>query len=188
MHEYTSSTDEPTHLYINGMSFDEPVTETPKVGTSEVWYVINLTEDNHPLHIHLALFRTLEQVKLVDFDTFKDCMIKYDDAIKCDIDRHARGMKKCVPAHEKGWKNVFKMKPGYVTKIFVRFSYIHVNGSYPFDATAEPGYVYHCHDRTSRIVIGVGEQCDGLYYLRDFQDGHARANGFTSHDSIELWH
>ncbi|KAG9139252.1 hypothetical protein Leryth_011266 [Lithospermum erythrorhizon] len=50
-----------------------------------------------------------------------------------------------VPAHEKGWKNVFKMMPGHVTKIFVRFSFIHSNGSYPFDATAEPGYVYHCH-------------------------------------------
>ncbi|KAK9705093.1 hypothetical protein RND81_07G033300 [Saponaria officinalis] len=145
MHEYTSSIDEPTHLYINGLSFDDPVTETPKVGTSELWYVINLTDDNHPLHIHLALFVALEQVALLDFDKFKDCMIKFDDAIKCDIHRHARGKMKRVPAHEKGWKNVFKMKPGYVTKIFVRFSYIHANASYPFDATAEPGYVYHCH-------------------------------------------
>ncbi|KAL9229270.1 hypothetical protein vseg_004755 [Gypsophila vaccaria] len=145
MFEYTSSIDEPTHLYINGHSFDDPVTETPKVGTSEVWYVINLTDDNHPLHIHLGLFVALEQVELVDFDKFKQCMVKQNDAVKCNIDRHAQGKKKRVAGHEKGWKNVFKMKPGYVTKIFVRFSYIHTNASYPFDATAKPGYVYHCH-------------------------------------------
>ncbi|CAK9185874.1 unnamed protein product, partial [Ilex paraguariensis] len=30
MYEYTSPTGEPTHLYLNGMSFEKPVTETPK--------------------------------------------------------------------------------------------------------------------------------------------------------------
>lgn len=145
MYEYTSAIDEPTHLYINGLSFDDPVTETPKAGTSEVWHVINLTDDNHPLHIHLALFKVLEQTELLDLDAFKDCMAKINDAVKCNVGKHARGRRLAVPANERGWKNVYKMWPGYITKIFVRFSYIHANASYPFDATAQPGYVYHCH-------------------------------------------
>ncbi|KAI3453108.1 hypothetical protein Pfo_009771 [Paulownia fortunei] len=145
MYEYTSDIDEPTHLYINGKSYEAPVTETPKVGATEIWNVINLTEDNHPLHIHLGLFIALDQTELVDIDKFKECMMKINDAIKCQVDKHASGRKIEVPAHEKGWKNVYKMMPGYVTKILVRFSYIHSNASYPFDATAEPGYVYHCH-------------------------------------------
>ncbi|KAI3467005.1 hypothetical protein Pfo_023668 [Paulownia fortunei] len=145
MYEYTSDIDEPTHLYINGKSYEAPVTETPKVGATEIWNVINLTEDNHPLHIHLGLFVALDQTELVDADKFKECMLKINDAIKCKVDKYARGKKIEVPAHEKGWKNVYKMMPGYVTKILVRFSYIHSNDSYPFDATAEPGYVYHCH-------------------------------------------
>lgn len=145
MYEYTSPSDEPTHLFINGLSFDAPVTEHPKVGSSEIWYVINLTEDNHPLHVHLGLFVVREQIKLLDFDKFKDCMVDMNDAVKCNIHKHARGKKKPVPKHERGWKNVFKMMPGYATKIFVKFSYIHSNNSYPFDATKEPGYVYHCH-------------------------------------------
>ncbi|XP_065856566.1 multicopper oxidase LPR2-like [Euphorbia lathyris] len=145
MYEYTSAIDEPTHLYINGKSYEEPATETPKVGTSEVWNVINLTEDNHPLHIHLGLFVVLDQTELVNLEEFKACMSKLNDAIKCQIDKYARGKKVEVQPHEKGWKNVYKMSPGKVTKILVKFGYIHSNTSYVFDATAEPGYVYHCH-------------------------------------------
>ncbi|KAK7280348.1 hypothetical protein RJT34_25411 [Clitoria ternatea] len=145
MYEYTSDIDEPTHLYLNGKPYDAPVTETPKEGSTEAWYVINLTEDNHPLHIHLGLFKVLDQTKLLKQDEFKECMMKINDAVKCHVEKYARGEKVEVPDHEKGWKNVYKMMPGHVTKIVVRFSYIHTNTSYGFDATKEPGYVYHCH-------------------------------------------
>ncbi|XP_052205731.1 multicopper oxidase LPR1-like [Diospyros lotus] len=155
MYEYTSDTGETTHLYINGKSFEAPVTETPKVGATEVWYVINLTSDNHPLHLHLALFMVLDQVELVGIDEFHNCMLKINDAIKCQISKYARGKRVEVAAHEKGWKNVYKMTPGYVTRILVRFSYIHTNASYVFDATADPGYVYHCHmlDHEDNVMI-----------------------------------
>lgn len=134
-----------THFDINGMSYDAPATETPKVGSTEIWNVINLSMHNHPMHIHLGLFVALDQTELVEMDEFKKCMIKVNDAIKCNVDKYTRGKKIGVPAHEKGWKNVYKMMPGYVTRILVRFSFINSNTSYPFDATAEPGYVYHCH-------------------------------------------
>lgn len=152
MYEYTSAIDEPTHLYLNGKPYEAPVSETPKVGATEIWNIINLTEDNHPLHIHLGLFKTLDQTELVKLDEFKSCMTKINDAIKCQISKHARGKKIEVPAYEKGWKNVYKMKPGAVTKILVRFSYIHSNESYAFDATSEPGYVYHCHVSTPLFI------------------------------------
>ncbi|XP_023538288.1 multicopper oxidase LPR2-like isoform X2 [Cucurbita pepo subsp. pepo] len=145
MYEYTSDIDEPIHLYINGKRYEAPVTEKPKVGSTEIWYVINLTEDNHPLHIHLGLLAALDQTELVRLEEFKDCMTRKNDAVKCKIEQHARGKRIKVSSHEKGWKNVYKMMPGYVTKILVRFSNIQSNASYPFDATAEPGYVYHCH-------------------------------------------
>ncbi|XP_057765891.1 multicopper oxidase LPR2 isoform X2 [Salvia miltiorrhiza] len=145
LYEYTSAIDEPTHLYINGLPYEAAATEKPKVGATEIWNVINLTEDNHPLHIHLGLFVVVEQTELVDVDEFKTCMFKYNDAVECGVHKYAVGNKTEVPAHEKGWKNVFKMMPGHITKIIVKFSYIHSNQSYPFDATAHPGYVYHCH-------------------------------------------
>ncbi|XP_050375377.1 multicopper oxidase LPR2-like [Argentina anserina] len=145
MYEYASDIDEPTHLYLNAKPYDAPATETPKEGTTEIWNVINLTEDNHPLHVHLGLFVVLDQTDLVNVEEFRDCMTKKNDALNCGISKYARGNKTEVPAYEKGWKNVFKMRPGAVTKILLRFAYIHSNASYEFDPTAEPGYVYHCH-------------------------------------------
>ncbi|KAK4762310.1 hypothetical protein SAY86_008078 [Trapa natans] len=146
MFEYTSPADKPTHLYLNGLPYSAPATETPRAGATELWYVINLTGDNHPLHIHLGLFTVMDQTEIQDGEKFKDCMTNLKDAVRCHLSRHASGGRKvAVSAHERGWKNVYKMMPGYVTRVLVRFSYIHSNSSYPFDPTSEPGYVYHCH-------------------------------------------
>lgn len=147
MYEYTSATDEPTHLLLNNKTYEDPVTEKPKAGTSEIWYVINLTDDNHPLHVHLGLFVVLEQREILDLDKFHDCMNQKNDATACKLAEHAKGKRVDVPRYERGWKNVFKMMPGHVTKILVRFSLLNSDQvvDYPFNVTGEPGYVYHCH-------------------------------------------
>ncbi|KAJ1684886.1 hypothetical protein LUZ63_016276 [Rhynchospora breviuscula] len=145
LYEYNSQTDGPTHLYINGLQFEDPATETPRPGTTEIWDVINLTGDNHPLHLHLATFRAKTVTQIQDLDTFKNCMMVLNDAEKCNVSQHAVGPTVPMPDYENTWKNVVKMAPGNMTTIVVKFRLVHDNGSYPFDATAEPGYVYHCH-------------------------------------------
>ncbi|CAO2174444.1 unnamed protein product [Urochloa humidicola] len=155
MYEYTKNgTDEPTHLYLNARSYMDPVTETPREGTSEVWEVINLTDDNHPLHVHLAVFSVLEQRSLRRVDEFRDCMMRQNDAAACGLGRHlAGGRKHVVPRQERGWKNVFKVRPSAVTRILVRFKPLEADDAaspeeesrFPFDVTTGPGYVYHCH-------------------------------------------
>ncbi|XVE85388.1 hypothetical protein DITRI_Ditri17bG0087000 [Diplodiscus trichospermus] len=122
MYKYTSDVDELTHLYINGKPYEESATEMPKEGTNEIWNVINLTQDNHPVHIHLGLFTVLDQTKLVNGEEFKGCMSKTNDEIKCQITKYARGKKIEVAAHEKGWKNVYNMKP--VSKLESMLSYV----------------------------------------------------------------
>jgi FtsP/CotA-like multicopper oxidase with cupredoxin domain len=57
-------------VFIDGRHFDEDVTEIPRVGTTEAWYFTNLTEDAHPIHIHLVEFQ-LEDRQLIDRDRFK---------------------------------------------------------------------------------------------------------------------
>lgn len=109
--------------------------------------MINLTEDNHPMHIHLGLLSAVEQVELLGVDELAECMKREkNDVIKCNLKEHVTENKVAVPAHEQGWKNVFKMQPHYMTKILVRFSPIdNRRRHYPFNATGEPGYMYHCH-------------------------------------------
>ncbi|KAI9074063.1 hypothetical protein K1719_043990 [Acacia pycnantha] len=99
MYEYVSDTDEPTHLLLNAKPYEAPATETPKVGSTEVWYVINLTEDNHPLHIHLGVFKVLDQTELVKSEEFKACMEKLNDANKCHVDKLRLGLVTYTPMH-----------------------------------------------------------------------------------------
>ncbi|RLM92533.1 multicopper oxidase LPR1-like [Panicum miliaceum] len=124
---------------------EDPATETPRAGTTEVWEVINLTQDNHPLHLHLATFQAVRARGLVGLEEFKRCMERLNDATRCDVGRHAVGEEAAVPEHERTWKNVVKIAPGFMTTVVVKFLMVETGRTYPFDATAEPGYVYHCH-------------------------------------------
>jgi FtsP/CotA-like multicopper oxidase with cupredoxin domain len=143
--EYDSATGNPTHSFLNGLPFLAPATETPRQGTSELWNIINLTPDTHPIHIHLGLFLVLKQTKLLKLDEFNSCMLKKNDAVGCNIEKHAKGRVIAAPANERTWKNVFKMQTGFMTTILLRFSLLDSHEPYPFNASAEPGYVYHCH-------------------------------------------
>ena len=44
---------------LNGLMFDDPVTEKPRVGATEVWQIDNRTGDTHPIHLHLVQFQLL---------------------------------------------------------------------------------------------------------------------------------
>uniref|UniRef100_A0A0D9UWA8 Plastocyanin-like domain-containing protein n=1 Tax=Leersia perrieri TaxID=77586 RepID=A0A0D9UWA8_9ORYZ len=149
MYEYDDDvTGNPTHLYINGKRLEDAATETPEAGktTTEIWEVINLTPDSHPLHLHLASFTATRVRRLAGVDDFRRCMLKLNDAERCHVGRHvAGGEEVAVAEHEKGWKNVVKIAPGCMTTIVVKFFMVDTGKPYPFDATAEPGYVYHCH-------------------------------------------
>ena len=44
--------------------WDEPITEDPVLGSTEIWEVYNFTEDAHPIHVHLVQFQVLEKHKI----------------------------------------------------------------------------------------------------------------------------
>jgi FtsP/CotA-like multicopper oxidase with cupredoxin domain len=50
----------PLGMQINGVPFEYKVTETPRKGTVEVWKIINLTVDAHPMHPHLVKHQIVE--------------------------------------------------------------------------------------------------------------------------------
>ncbi|XP_074571776.1 multicopper oxidase LPR1 homolog 1-like [Curcuma longa] len=144
-----------THLLINGKNVTDPVTETPKTGSTEVWHVINLTGDDHPLHIHVATFQAVRTTELVDVGNFTACMQRLSDPAACDIAAHAVGSVTYPPEYERTWKNVAKMPPSTMTTIVAKFRIAETDQAFPFDATAEPGYFYHCHilDHEDNVMI-----------------------------------
>lgn len=45
----------------NPLGWQDPVTETPKVNTTEIWELTNFTEDAHPIHIHQVQFEVVNR-------------------------------------------------------------------------------------------------------------------------------
>jgi FtsP/CotA-like multicopper oxidase with cupredoxin domain len=62
-----------------------------------------------------------------------------------DVAPFLQGPVMFAPPNEQGWKDTVQMNPGEVTRILIRFAPIDGAMDYPFDATAAPGYVWHCH-------------------------------------------
>ena len=108
-------------MLLNAKRWHEPVTEKPELDSVEIWNLMNLTEDSHPIHLHLVRFQILDR-QLFDADA-------YNTSGKLELVRAP------VPpaANEAGWKDTVRVDPGTITRIIMRFE-------------GYPGrYVWHCH-------------------------------------------
>ena len=141
----------PVGALLNGMTFhDAPATEYPTLGSTEMWEIVNLTGDSHPIHLHLVQFQLLNRQKIniqryqKAFDAANP-MLPTETYTPVPVGPYLKG--KPVPAdpNERGWKDTYRMNPGEVTRILVRFAPQDESPAFAFDATAEPGYVWHCH-------------------------------------------
>ncbi len=68
LNEVESDIDEPLEVLLNNTRWDGAespnaggVTEQPRVGSTEIWQIANMTEDAHPIHIHLGQFQLLNR-------------------------------------------------------------------------------------------------------------------------------
>ncbi len=132
----------------NGMNVSGlGITETPTEGNTEVWKIINLTADAHPIHLHLVQFQ------LVNRQNFN--FNKYNKAYSAlfpggagfigaygppkpydfyfngglgwyggnpDVTPYLQGPVNPANPNERGWKDTFIMYPGEVTTVVVRFA------------------------------------------------------------------
>jgi spore coat protein A, manganese oxidase len=110
-------------MLLNGKYWKDPITERPALSDTEIWELVNLTDDNHPFHIHSVHFQILDRRP---FDTTR---FKPED--KSSL--HWTGPAQLPNPNEMGWKDTVVSSPGDVTRIIVKFS--HFSGF----------YVYHCH-------------------------------------------
>jgi spore coat protein A len=121
LNEFDSDYGEAMVMLLNRKRWAEPVTEIVKLDTTEIWSLINLTEDTHPIHLHMVRFQVLDRRNFSNYDYLSDAKLRFTGP----------GM---PPApHEMGWKDVVQCPAGTVTRIIVPFSgYI-------------GKYLWHCH-------------------------------------------
>jgi len=140
----------PLQALLNGTPFLGSVTEAPTLGTTEMWEIVNLTGDAHPIHMHLVQFQMLnrQDVNIKRYlKAFEEAnpVLPTDHYVPVPVAGYLKGRAVPPDPNESGWKDTFRMNPGEVTRILVRFAPQDESPAFAFDATAEPGYVWHCH-------------------------------------------
>ncbi|QWG24665.1 multicopper oxidase domain-containing protein [Bradyrhizobium sediminis] len=133
--EYKNVKGEPTVVLLNGRKWDAPVTIQCKAGDTEVWHLINPTEDTHPIHLHLVRFQVLDRQKFDSDDYLKawNAEIPGEGPDPISAEPYLRGSRIPPPPQERGWKDTVRVDPGEVIRIIARFD--GVPGKYP----------WHCH-------------------------------------------
>jgi len=132
----------PKAVVLNGMSFmDPPVTERPRLGTSEIWNLINISADTHPIHVHLVQFQVLSRqtINVANYQAALDAAraraggpVGANGELANPNPANFVTGPAPVEASERGPKDTVRANPGQVTRIKAKFD-------------RRGGYVWHCH-------------------------------------------
>ncbi len=122
-----------TRLRTVAVHFEDAATFFPMLGGWEVWQLMNLTRDTHPIHIHLDPFHVLARRPITV--TVPDNGIR-DRGTTATV-RLARDpgdeLDHVIDANERGLKDTVRVNPNEIVELAIRFE-------------AYSGrYMYHCH-------------------------------------------
>ncbi len=116
-----------------GRGYMDATTENPRAGTTEIWQIMNLTADTHPIHFHLV---NVQLIQRQPFTGLPDNWTYTGDPIPPD-------------PNELGWKETVRMNPGEVTTVIMQFNLpdlpTHAMRKAVSPRTGGREYVWHCH-------------------------------------------
>jgi spore coat protein A len=121
LEETDDGADNPLYMLLDRRRWKDPVTENPALDTTEIWSLVNGTDDSHPIHLHLVRFQVLDRRPFYVGEYLRKRQLRFTgEAVKPD-------------PNEMGWKDTVRAEPGMVTRIIVRFE------------GYAGRYVWHCH-------------------------------------------
>ena len=113
--------------------FEDATTFFPVLDRYEVWQLINLTDDTHPIHVHLDPFRILSRRAIryqIPDHGIEDLAITAAVTLERDPDDE---LDHTIDDNERGLKDTVRVNPHEIVEIAVRFT------------TYSGRYMYHCH-------------------------------------------
>jgi o-aminophenol oxidase len=125
--------DETTRYRVAAAHFEDATTFFPMLGEYEVWQLINLTGDTHPIHLHLDPFQILAR-RPIRYEIPEGGIGERDLAATVMLGRGPDDdLAHAIDDNERGLKDTIRVNPNEIVEIAVCF-------------TAFSGrYMYHCH-------------------------------------------
>jgi len=125
--------EETTRYRVVAAHFEDTTTFFPMLGEYEVWQLINLTGDTHPIHLHLDPVQILARHP-IRYDIPDAGISERDLAATVRLERDPGDeLDHAIADNERGLKDTIRVNPNEIVEIAVRFN------SY------SGRYMYHCH-------------------------------------------
>jgi len=138
-------------MMLDGQRYAAQVSEKPTAGSTEEWIFINPTIDAHPMHVHLIQFQLVrrQQINVSEYmGEWKrlngEPPLSHVTVNVPSLDPYLIGDPIGPSSSEHAWKDTVMVNPGEAVTIRLRFTK-QSGEPFSFDATAGPGYVWHCH-------------------------------------------
>ena len=125
---------DPIAFLLDGKFRHEPVTELLQPNTVEVWEVVNLTGEEHPLHIHMGDSQIINR-QSIDGESYHEAVMMAREAglPNPDVTPFLEETPEAAKSFEKGLKDTIRLPGESVTRVAFRV------GEYTGDS------VWHCH-------------------------------------------
>ena len=122
LNEYQDPAGNAMVMLLNRMPWHMPVTEKAKLGSTEIWSLVNLTDDSHPIHLHHVRFQVMDR-RSFDRDVYlmENATLRFTGAALAPN------------PNERGWKDVVQCPSNMVTRIHISFE------------GYAGRYLWHCH-------------------------------------------
>lgn len=149
LYELTNAAGSSIGVLINGahMGVDNDVFKLTK---DYDLYMINLTPDTHPMHMHLINFQCYKEAPVnvtkynTDWQAANGGAPPYNKAVQVlDPNPYLTAAWTTLGGVHRVWRDMVNVRAGIVRVLRIRFKYNNGN-SYPFNATLGR-YVMHCH-------------------------------------------
>ena len=106
---------------LNKAKWMDPITEKPRLNTTEIWNFVNMTPNGHPMHVHLVTFGVLSRRRFNVQHYAETGEILYLSPPEM-----------MMPPNENGMRDMVRVPAGTVVQIIAHFDV--------------PGrFVWHCH-------------------------------------------
>jgi FtsP/CotA-like multicopper oxidase with cupredoxin domain len=129
----------PLRVQIDGKRFEDPITETPKRGSVEVWKIVNTTVDAHPMHLHLVKFQVVSR-QTFNLAGYQAVLGAVDPTknpqqfnLAAPVTPFLTGLPRAALATEAGWKDTAIANPGEVLTVIA-----HWDGAWADTGTGAP--------------------------------------------------